>query len=197
LQLYVHEPAVQLVVEFVRGAHAAPHAPQFVVLVLRSISQPFDAAPSQLARPDEHVPRTHAPAEQLADANGNEQTRPQTPQFAVDVASVVSQPLSALPSQFPNPAAHAPRTQAPPVHDPEALAYVHTVVHEPQCAGSVPKFASQPFANEPSQLPKPLGHVAGTHVPPAHASPAEQLRLHRPQYVLLLFRSASQPSALL
>jgi hypothetical protein len=74
-----------------------------------------------LACPVEHAPSTQVPAEQLADAKANEHARPHAPQFAVDVASVVSQPFSALPSQLPKPAVQAPMTHVPLLHVPDAF----------------------------------------------------------------------------
>ena len=47
--------------------HAAPHAPQFAALVVRSVSQPFVASPSQSPKPAAQV-NPHAPAVQVAAA---------------------------------------------------------------------------------------------------------------------------------
>jgi hypothetical protein len=60
-------------------------------------------------------------------------------------------------------------TQVPLLHVADALVNVQAVVHEPQCAGSVFRFASHPSVNVPLQLPKPVGHVAATHVPAEQA----------------------------
>jgi hypothetical protein len=157
------------VVALVRAAQRFPQLPQFVALTLRSTSHPLDATPSQFARPVLHVPSTHAPPVHEAPANGKLHALPQLPQFATDDESAVSHPFVPSPSQLPNPALHAPTTQAPPLHEPDALGYMHAFPHAPQFAESVFRFASQPFEVAPSQLPNPLGHVAVTHDPPTHA----------------------------
>jgi hypothetical protein len=157
------------VAELVRDGHGLPQLPQFATLTLRSTSQPFDATPSQLPRPVLQVPSTHAPPVHDAPANGKLQAFPQLPQFATDEESAVSQPFVASPSQLPKPALHEPTTHAPPLHEPAAFGYEHPLPHAPQFVASVFRFASHPFADEPSQLPKPDGHVAVTHDPATHA----------------------------
>jgi len=56
----------------------------------------------------------------------------------------VSQPLAALPSQFPNPALHDASVQTPAVHDARPFANAHTRPHAPQWAGSVCGFTHAP-----------------------------------------------------
>jgi hypothetical protein len=41
--------------------HGVPHAPQFLMLVLRFVSQPFEARPSQSAKPSLQLAMTHLP----------------------------------------------------------------------------------------------------------------------------------------
>ena len=67
---------------------------------------------------------------------------------------LVSQPLTALPSQLPKPALHV-GTHAPDVQVVEPFAFTHCVVQAPQLERLVLVLVSQPFEALPSQLPKP------------------------------------------
>ena len=79
--------------------------------------------------------------------------RPHAPQFSRSVAVLTSQPFVAIPSQLPKPALHV-KPQAPAEQVVVALARAgQTFPHLPQWIGLVAKFASQPLAALPSQLP--------------------------------------------
>ena len=77
------------------------HAPQFEVLLVRFVSQPLDAIPSQLPQPALHPPMAHAPLIQDCVVCARLQTLPHMPQFVALVVTSVSQPLTGLLSQFP------------------------------------------------------------------------------------------------
>jgi hypothetical protein len=75
-----------------------------------------------------HVPLVHdAPVAQAV---------PHAPQLAT-VLSGVSQPLAALPSQFPKPGRHDKTVHAPPAHADAAFGRLHTLPHRPQLFTSV------------------------------------------------------------
>ena len=113
------------------------------------VSQPFALFASQLPHPLLHAPSKQTPVEHEAAAFGYEQSMPQ-PAQSVSVLRLVSQPLFTLPSQLPQPAAHA-GTHTPPVHAVVPLAFVQAIPHEPQFAVVV-KDVSQPLAMLPSQF---------------------------------------------
>jgi hypothetical protein len=81
-------------------AHTVPHAPQWLAVVLVSVSQPLAVLPSQLPHPAAQAPNVHVPEPHVAEALGNAQGTPHPPQL-VAVVRAVSQPLLGLPSQFP------------------------------------------------------------------------------------------------
>jgi hypothetical protein len=91
---------------------------------------------------------------------------------------------------------HAPSWQAPALQTPVALANVQAVVQLPQCAASVFRFASQPFATLESQLPKPALHVMLQVLALQDAVPFTLLQAfpQAPQLLRLLLRFTSQPS---
>jgi hypothetical protein len=92
-----------------------PHAPQWAVLLVVSVSQPLTALPSQSPRPlaheSEHRPALHAAT---PPSPAGTQVLLHRPQWVALVLRFTSQPLVALPSQSPKPARHAT------VHAPEA-----------------------------------------------------------------------------
>jgi len=135
---------------------ARPQAPQFV-LVSSATSQPFDTLRSQLPKFVLHV-MAQAPAAHVAVPLLLLQPLPQAPQLEALVCVLTSQPFDPAPSQFPNPAAHAPSVQVPLPHDSLAFARSHTLPHVPQSV-SVARLASHPFAATPSQLPNPALHA--------------------------------------
>ena len=87
----------------------------------RSPSQPSFGLPLQSAQPIAHAPITQAPALHEAAACAKLQPCPQEPQWAVAVIRSVSQPLTLLPSQSPQPTLHE-NPQAPAAQVAVALA---------------------------------------------------------------------------
>lgn len=85
--------------------HGLVQLPQWAASVVRLISQPFEAVPSQSPNPELHPATAHVPVAHVAVAFGRLQGIPQAPQF-VSVARSVSHPLTMLLSQLPHPAAH-------------------------------------------------------------------------------------------
>jgi hypothetical protein len=79
--------------------HVAPHAPQ-LPSVLRALSQPFAALPSQLANPGSHDATPHTPQLHISLACGEAQTFPHAPQLPVSL-EVVAQKLPQSASDAP------------------------------------------------------------------------------------------------
>jgi hypothetical protein len=119
---------------------------------------------------------------------------PQAPQFD-RVRISVSQPSLGLPLQSAKPTTHV-GTHAPAVQVNVPWGLLQIVPHAPQFAKLVDRFASQPVAARPSQLPNPVLHVPSTHEPPEQAAPAfanEQTLPQLPQLVTVVFVLVSQP----
>lgn len=92
--------------------HAFPHAPQLLASLVRLISQPFAAFPSQSANPALHAAIAHFEAAHVSVALFVLQGRPQPPQLLALVVVLTSQPLAGLPSQSAVPAVvHADTVQ--------------------------------------------------------------------------------------
>lgn len=155
VQLGLQTPDAHAVVPWAL-AHARPQAPQSV-LVRSGASQPFDTFASQLPKFVLQV-MAQAPATHVALPLLLLQALPQAPQLEALVCVLTSQPFEAAPSQFPNPAAHAPSVHVPLPHDSLAFARSHTLPHVPQSV-SVARLASHPFVATPSQLPNPALHA--------------------------------------
>ncbi len=68
-------------------------------MVRRSVSQPFDATPSQFAKPALQLATVQAPDAQPAVPFDTEHTVPQPPQLDTFVAVLISQPSVAVPLQ--------------------------------------------------------------------------------------------------
>jgi hypothetical protein len=130
-------------------------------MVFTGVSQPFVTLPSQSPKPPLHT-GVHVPPTQLVDPFAFVHALPQNRQFVVDVFRLVSQPLPALASQSPVPAAQDDVPQTPFVQIGLPLSTVHTLVHVPQWVGSASTFASHPFATSPSQSAYPEAQT-GTH----------------------------------
>jgi hypothetical protein len=127
------------------------------------VSQPLDAAPSQLPQPDSHAiaqtPCMHDGVPWL-----ELHCLPQSPQLVALLNRLVSQPFVLSASQSPKPAAHADE-HVPAVQRATAFGYVGQArLQPPQCAGSFSRSASQPFDGSPSQSPNPVSHVV-PHTP--------------------------------
>ena len=154
----VHDPPV---------GHACPvpHAPQYVVDVLRLVSQPFAALLSQLPKPVLHDERVQAPLVHAGFAfaiEHAEHTAPLVPQLVADSLATASHvpalqhPVQEVPPQLQAPALHA----WPPAHIP------HAPPPEPHIV--VDWFAVSTHVSPEQQ---PFGHDAGVQV---HAPAALQ-----------------------
>jgi hypothetical protein len=77
-----------------------PQLPQLVTLVVKFVSQPLLARPSQSPRPGEQLDTPHTPPTQLGVPPVAEQTLPQVLQLFTSVFVFVSQPLAIWPSQL-------------------------------------------------------------------------------------------------
>ena len=93
------------------------------------------------------------PPEQPGVPAGTEHVKPQMPQFAASVRMSVSQPLSALPSQLPQPLVQA-IWQVPEGHDGVPFDALHVFVQFPQLVIEF-RLVSQPFVAVASQLANP------------------------------------------
>jgi hypothetical protein len=170
------------------AAQARLHAPQCVVEVLVSTSQPSLTAPLQSRNPPEQLPTRHAPATQAAvPLVTAPQAWPQAPQFAMLVVTLTSQPSPLLLLQSRKSALqvkeHAAARQAA-----LALATSRQVVPQaPQFVASVAVFTQA----EP-QAVRPVVQVS-THAPLLHTRPAAQALLHAPQWAGLLRMSRHTP----
>jgi hypothetical protein len=169
---------------------AVAHEPQCIGSARVSTSQPFVIEPSQSAKPVRQVSR-HVPPVHDAVAFAPPQARPHAPQF-VSVSSVASQPFDDRPSQFPNPAMHAPKPHEPFVHSAIAPDDEHEVPHTPQFWIDVRKSDSQPFVRRPSQSANPS---AQTQIPLLQSEFAPHAAAHDPQWSASVARSTSQPFA--
>jgi hypothetical protein len=149
-----HAPSAHVAVPwFVE--HGVPHAPQFLVLVLVSVSQPFESMPSQSANPAAQLSTTHRPPAQAAVACASAHGRAHPPQLSGSASVLTSQPSVGLVLQFADGAMQAPIRQAPFWHVESAFGNVHTLPHAPQFDGSLRVFTSQPVEVSWSQLEKP------------------------------------------
>jgi hypothetical protein len=114
-------------------AQALPQAPQWVLALRVSTSQPLAALPSQSPRPVAQAATAQAPLSQRAVAPASAQVMPQPPQWVALVRVSASQPLAALPSQSPYGAVHCPTAQRPLRQAAVALATLHRAPQAPQC----------------------------------------------------------------
>jgi hypothetical protein len=106
LHAIAQAPSAQLGVPLLL-LHVVPQAPQFATLIWVFTSQPLALSPSQLPKPEEHVPSTQLPDAHDSAAFARSHTAPHAPQLE-SVLKLVSQPFAALPSQLPKFALHAP-----------------------------------------------------------------------------------------
>jgi hypothetical protein len=95
----VHTPELQVSVAFAR-LHTRPHAPQFARLVLRFVSHPLAALPSQSPSPVLQTLMPHVPPTQFGVPPVDGHTFPHDPQLERFVCVLTSQPFEARPSQF-------------------------------------------------------------------------------------------------
>jgi hypothetical protein len=177
-------------------AQARPQAPQCCVDDVVLASQPLVALPSQSAKPAVQVSAQRPPVQAGTALSAPMHTVPQAPQWETLVAVAVSQPLAALPSQSPKPAAHMATVHWPIVQAAVALARSQRVEHAPQRLLSLLRLASQPLLGSLSQSAKPAAQVY-VHAPAAHDAVAlgrsAQAMPQPPQWAVLVWVLASQP----
>jgi hypothetical protein len=164
-----------------------------VQLSVLSSQQSVGLPPMPLPQLVKPAPQTQAPAEHVEFVT---QAIPQPPQCVLLVATVVSQPFIALPSQLPKPMLHDAIAHEPVAHVAVALLRAQAAPHAPQFV-SVLVGASQPFIAFASQLPKPMLHDCTAHVPVLHVGVAfgvAHATRHPPQFATVFSRT-SQPFA--
>jgi len=166
-----------------------PQVRQLLTAVLRLVSQPFSAMPSQLPKPVLQTPSAQRPLAQVADALGKLQVLPQAPQCVVLVLVLASQPLPLLLSQLAKPALQVPRTHALATQFEALFAKRPT-----QLALQDPQF-DESFVRSlqtPEQPVCPLAQFS-RQIPLSHTSPEGHARPHAPQFVRSLVRSRQEP----
>ena len=82
------------------AAHTLPQDAQFEALLVRFVSHPLAAMPSQLPRPIAQLDTPHTPATQFGVPPIVEQTVPHMLQLLTSDAVLISQPFVSRPSQF-------------------------------------------------------------------------------------------------
>jgi hypothetical protein len=112
LQAIEHAPLAQEAVPLLE-LQILLQAPQFAASVVSRASQPLEYLASQSANPALHPATVQAEFKQACVPLAATQVVPQVPQLATLLVVVASQPLAALPSQLPKPAAQA-IVQTPP-----------------------------------------------------------------------------------
>ena len=177
------------------STHGVPHDPQCVVALVRSVSQPFDAVPSQSPKPDAQVTTVHARPEQpFTEACASAQTVPQPPQLRGSMARSVQYAVAPVPQTTVGAAQVVPHTPAAQVCPARQV-----VPQAPQFALSLRVSTSQPSDATPLQFAKPAAHApaAMVHAPATHACDVTCGRAHAaphaPQLAALVPRFVSQP----
>ena len=177
------------------STHGVPHDPQCVVALVRSVSQPFDAVPSQSPKPDAQVTTVHARPEQpFTEACASAQTVPQPPQLRGSMARSVQYAVAPVPQTTVGAAQVVPHTPAAQVCPARQV-----VPQAPQFALSLRVSTSQPSDATPLQFAKPAAHApaAMVHAPATHACDVTCGRAHAaphaPQFAALVPRFVSQP----
>jgi len=187
-----HSPAAQ----DVPPPQARPQAPQLALSVCAFTSQPSPACPLQSRNPLTHDATLHAPPLQAPEALGGRQAIPQPPQWASEPLVSVSHPVTALPSQSPQPALQSSE-HAPLVQRGEPFCDGHTLLHAPQLLTSPAMLVSQPLEVTRSQSWYPALQAAMTQLPALHAGIAlgsEHALPQPPQLAVLESSATSQPS---
>jgi len=159
LQLTIVQLPLTHAVVALGTVHTLPQVPQLFILVLISISQPFEVIKSQFLKfvlqlTIEQTPPTHA-----AVAFGSAHAFPHVPQFAKLVFRLISHPSVLFPLQFAKPVKQV-NEQTPAVHVVVAFARAgQTFPQVPQLFGLESKLISQPsvaillqFANPDVQI---------------------------------------------
>ncbi len=134
---------------------ALPQSPQWALLFVVLVSQPFAGTPSQLAKPVLQPETRQLPPMQISFAFGRLQTFPQPPQLLRSDPIATSQPSAVRPLQFANPALQLPMKHAPIVQTSLAFARLQTFPHPPQLLASFRSCTSQPSAGLLLQSDRP------------------------------------------
>lgn len=152
------------------AGQAEPHPSQLSGSVLVFTSQPFSGLPSQSANGAVHSSTTHAPPLHVALACAKVQEFSQAPQCAASVFRLVSQPLSAFPSQSPLPPRQLSE-QVPFVQSPPAQSVGSLHVRPGKQAGHSP-----PQSVSPSLPFRTRSLHVGCAQPPSRHTPLAQSR---------------------
>ncbi len=190
------------------GAQATPHPPQFAVDDAKLTSHPFDGMPSQSPYPGAQVPIVQPPIEHAAAALGNEQARPQLPQFVGLLWVFTSHPFATERSQSAQPGRHTLMAHDPLVQTsaatvgevparhatPQAPQLFRSLVRSTQPVGHDVVPEGQAHANNPLQA-MPIGQSA----PPMHWTQRPMALLHLglpviPTQLLSVRHGAGPPS---
>jgi hypothetical protein len=186
-----HTPEVHAVVPF-GLVHCVLHDPH-AVTVFSCASHPLLTRPSQLPQPALQLRTAQAPVVHVPVAFAGEHAVPQLPQFVM-LVSEVSQPLTGLLSQFPQPDKHV-GTQAPELQSVVPCELVHVMPQPPQLVTDVFLFVSHPLFLLPSQSAHPALQI-GVQTPLTHeVEPFGFVHSvpQAPQLLTLVCRFVSQP----
>jgi hypothetical protein len=159
-------------------AQVFPHAPQLATLVASAASQPFVTLRSQSWKPALQLTIAQRSLAQVADALAMEHTTPQAPQLEGLLVVLVSQPLSRLASQSPQPASQL-ATHAPAVQVGVERMVLQTRVHEPHAVTLVLVSTHAPEQQVAPVAQPRVGVQPGTHIPPVQRLPIAQSVLAR------------------
>ena len=146
---FVHVELTQAAVPFAIE-HALPHEPQFRRLVVRSVSHPLPALPSQSPNPAWQSVTPQTPLAQYGVPPVALHLCPQVLQLLTSTFVLISQPLLSSPSQFAYPGSQV-MPHVEPEQDGRPFWLLQTCPQALQLAGSVLVLASQPLAGFPSQ----------------------------------------------
>jgi len=199
LQLELHTPPLQARDATEVVAQARSQAPQWSVLVERSVSQPFAISPSQSPSEPGQLPIAHFPALQAGVPLGVVHTLPHAPQFRTSPRIAVSQASSAAGAagcrQSPR-VSHTARQVPASQRTDEVPVFWQARPHAPQLSALVRGSVSQPLLGTPSQFKKPPVQLPTRQTPPTQVAVAFG-RLHElpqnPQLFGSDARLVSQP----
>jgi hypothetical protein len=190
-----HAPAAHDAVAL-GSAHARPQAPQWVVAVVTSVSQPLAAAPSQSPKPAAQRPTVHSPAAHpLVAALASAQARPHAPQWAGSIAVLAQNALAPAP-QVASGAAHT----APHTPSAQSCPAGQALPQPPQLRRSVrvsAQYADAPApASRSPQVARPAPHETSQR-PMEHTRPPGHTLPHAPQLALSVADEMQRPPQLI
>jgi hypothetical protein len=143
--VYEHTPAEHTGEALAAAGHVFMQRPQCTVLVLRLVSQPFAALPSQSPKPGLHESPQRPAAHEGAALAPEGQTMPHVPQLA----ALVARSTQLDPQRVSEP---QPLTQRPMAESHTGFAPVHATPQAPQFI-ALSSEASQPLDASRSQSP--------------------------------------------